>query len=49
MKQTIETSTHLKFIFHFWEDDLKKEYLIRKRSLHEIFILQSKKLHMHDL
>lgn len=29
MKQTIETSTHLKFIFHFWEDDLKKEHLSR--------------------
>lgn len=43
MKQTIETSTHLKFIFHFWEDDLKKEHLSRKFPLHEIFILQSKK------
>lgn len=49
MKQKIETSTHLKFTFHFWEDDLKKEHLSRKYSLHEIFIFKSKKLHIHDL
>lgn len=43
MKQTIEISTILKSIFHFWEDDLKLEQFIRLMTRYEIFTLISKK------
>lgn len=46
MKQKIGTSTVLKSIFHFWEDDLKTEQFIRKCHAREIFIPKTKNNHM---